>query len=162
MIDVHGNLPGEVMGSVFQAMTPIRSMTKYNLDLLDIAVDDNKLLNFLRMEKWLGDRPHHPGAAAKQWLIDLYKDNLLVKGEFVLAGEKVNLNTITMPVLNVYAERDHIIPPPRSKALKDHVASKDYSELALNSGHVGIYVSSKLQNFVGDRISAWPSHRQSN
>ncbi len=162
MIDVHGNLPGEIMGSVFQAMTPIRSMTKYNLDLLDIAVDDNKLLNFLRMEKWLGDRPHHPGAAAKQWLIDLYKDNLLVKGEFVLAGEKVNLNTITMPVLNVYAERDHIIPPPCSKALKDHVGSKDYSELALNSGHVGIYVSSKLQNVVGDRIFAWLSNRQSN
>lgn len=162
MLDVYGNLPGEVMGSVFQAMTPIRSMTKYNLDLLDIAVDDNKLLNFLRMEKWLADRPHHPGAAAKQWLIDLYKENKLIKGEFVLSGEKVNLNTVTMPVLNVYAERDHIVPPLCSKALKDHVGSKDYSELALFSGHVGIYVSSKLQNVVGDKISSWLSKRQSN
>ena len=162
MLDVYGNLPGEVMGSVFQAMTPIRSMTKYNLDLLDIAVDDNKLLNFLRMEKWLADRPHHPGAAAKQWLIDLYKENKLIKGEFVLSGEKVNLNTVTMPVLNVYAERDHIVPPPCSKALKEYVGSEDYSELALFSGHVGIYVSSKLQNVVGDKISSWLSKRQSN
>ena len=161
MIEVYGNLPGEVMGSVFQAMTPIRSMTKYNLDLLDIAADDNKLLNFLRMEKWLADRPHHPGAAAKQWLIDLYKENRLIKGEFVLAGEKVNLNTITMPVLNVYAERDHIVPPPCAKALKDYVGSKDYTELALSSGHVGIYVSSKLQDVVGNSIFSWLSERQS-
>ncbi len=159
MIDAYGNLPGEVMGSVFQAITPIRSMTKYNLDLLDIAADDKKLLNFLRMEKWLADRPHHPGTAAKQWLIDLYKENQLIKGEFVLAGEKVDLKNITMPVLNVYAERDHIIPPPCSKALKNHIGSKDYTELELPSGHVGIYVSSKLQDVVGDNIFDWLSTR---
>jgi polyhydroxyalkanoate synthase len=161
MIAAYGNLPGEVMGSVFQAMTPVKSMVKYNLDFIDIAADDSKLLNFLRMEKWLADRPHHPGAAAKQWLIDLYKNNLLVKGEFVLAGEKVNLQTITMPVLNVYAERDHIVPPPCSKALKKYVGSKDYTELALPSGHVGIYVSSRLQGVVSDNIFTWLSKRQS-
>ena len=161
MIAAYGNLPGEVMGSVFQAMTPIKSMVKYNLDFIDIAADDSKLLNFLRMEKWLADRPHHPGAAAKQWLIDLYKDNLLIKGEFVLAGEKVNLKTITMPVLNVYAERDHIVPPPCSKALKKYVGSKDYTELELPSGHVGIYVSSRLQAVVSDNIFTWLSKRQS-
>ena len=27
-------------------------------------------MNFLRMEKWLADRPHHPGEAAKQWFKD--------------------------------------------------------------------------------------------
>ena len=161
MIVAYGNLPGEVMGSVFQAMTPVKSMIKYNLDFIDIAADDAKLLNFLRMEKWLADRPHHPGAAAKQWLVDLYKNNLLVKGEFVLAGEKVNLKKITMPVLNIYAERDHIVPPPCSKALKKYVGSKDYTELALPSGHVGIYVSSRLQDVVSDNVFAWLLKRQS-
>ena len=36
-------------------------MTKYNFDLLDVVDDEQKLLNFLRMEKWIADRPHHPG-----------------------------------------------------------------------------------------------------
>jgi polyhydroxyalkanoate synthase len=45
------------MGSVFAMMTPMRSMTKYNLDLLDIVEDRKKFLNFLRMEKWIADRP---------------------------------------------------------------------------------------------------------
>lgn len=159
MLSAFGNLPGEFMGAVFSAMTPIRSMTKYNLDLLNAAGDDAKLMNFLRMEKWLADRPHHPGRAARQWLVDLYKDNKLVKGEFELGGEKVDLANITMPVLNIFAEHDHIIPPPCSAALGKYVGSEDYTDLCLPAGHVGIYVSSKLQGLVGNRIAEWLAER---
>ncbi len=162
LIDAYGNLSGEIMGAVFQALTPVRSLTKYNLNLADMAVDRRKLLNFLRMEKWLADRPHHPGAAAKQWLINCYQNNELVKGEFVLDGEKINLNKINMPVLNVFAEKDHIIPPPCSTALGKYISSEDYTELPLNGGHVGIYVSSKLQNLVSNSIFEWLSTRQIN
>ena len=160
LIYAFGNLPGEFMSSIFQAMTPIRSMTKYNLDLLQIASNDDKLLNFLRMEKWLADRPNHPGAAARQWLIDLYKENSLVKGEFELEGELLDLKNITMPVLNIYAQKDHIIPPLCSTALSKHVGSKDYTELSLSGGHVGVYVSSKSQGIVGDGIYDWLIKRQ--
>ncbi len=160
LIETSGNLPGELMGSVFQAMTPIRTLTKYNIDLLNAASDDKKLLDFFRMEKWLADRPNHPGCAAKQWLIELYKENRLVKGTFVLEGEPVDLKKITMPVLNVFAERDHIIPPPCSSAFGQYISSKDYTELALPGGHVGIYVSSRLQGLVGDGIFTWLSERQ--
>ena len=160
LLDAFGNLPGELMGAVFSSMTPIRSMTKYNLDLLNAASDDDKLLNFLRMEKWLADRPNHPGAAAREWLIDLYKENKLVKGEFELAGEKVDLANITMPVLNIFAKHDHIIPPPCSAALGKYVRSDDYTDLCLPAGHVGIYVSSKLQGIVGDSIAKWLIERQ--
>lgn len=160
MIDVNGNLPGEVMGAVFQALTPMRSMTKYNLNLAEMAVDQKKLLNFLRMEKWLADRPHHPGAAAKQWLVNLYQENQLVEGKFLLDGDYVDLSKIDMPVLNVFAEKDHIIPPPCSQALGRNIRSKDYTELPLNGGHVGIYVSSKLQDLVSQSIYDWLAARQ--
>jgi polyhydroxyalkanoate synthase len=160
LIDAYGNLPGEIMGAMFQAITPIKSMTKYNLDLLDVFSDEDKVINFMRMEKWLADRPHHPGEAAKQWLIDLYKENKLVKGEFELMGEKLDLANISMPILNLYAERDHIIPPPCSQGLKQYVSSQDYTELPIKGGHVGIYVSSKLQDIVGDGISNWLNSRK--
>ena len=160
LIDAFGNLPGEIMASVFQLMSPVRTMTKYNLDLLDVVEDDKKLMNFLRMEKWLADRPHHPGAAAKQWLIDLYKENRLAKGTFELGGETVDLKQVTMPVLNVYALQDHIIPPPCSTALGPLVGTKDYTELPLPGGHVGVYVSSKSQGIVGDTVFKWLIDRQ--
>jgi len=140
---------------VFSSMTPLASLTKYNLGMLDIVDDEKKLLNFLRMEKWLADRPHHPGEAAKQWLKDLYQQNKLVKNEFELGGRKVDLRKITMPVLNVYAKEDHIIPPQTSRALGALVGTKDYSEIGLAGGHVGVFVSGKSQGVLGKGIVDW-------
>ena len=159
MIEAFGNLPGEIMASVFQMMTPIRTLTKYNLDLVEAASNEKKLLNFLRMERWLADRPHHPGTAALQWLIELYKENRLIKGTFELFGDRVSLADITMPVLNVYALQDHIIPPPCSQSLKKYVGTKDYTEIALPGGHVGVYVSSKSQGIVSDGVFDWLKKR---
>ena len=68
LVDTYGVLPGEFMSSVFSMMTPMRSLTKYNVDLIDVVDDEAKFLNFLRMEKWLADRPHHPGNATAQQL----------------------------------------------------------------------------------------------
>ena len=118
-------------------------MTKYNLDLLDVVDDDKKLLNFLRMEKWLADRPHHPGAAAKQWLIELYKENRLVKGTFELGGEAVDLKRLTMPVLNVYALQDHIIPPPARRRSRRSSAPTTTPSCPCRAGMSGVYVSSQ-------------------
>ena len=86
LVDTYGVVPGEFMSSVFSMMTPMRSLTKYNVDLIDVVDDEAKFMNFLRMEKWLADRPHHPGEAAKQWLKELYQENRLVNGNFVLSG----------------------------------------------------------------------------
>jgi polyhydroxyalkanoate synthase len=159
LVDVYGGLPGEFMSSVFSQMTPMRSLTKYNVDLIDIVDDEAKLMNFLRMEKWLADRPAHPGEAAKQWLKDLYQDNKLVKGEFVLSERRVDLAAISASVLNVYALNDHIIPPTCSQALRGHVGTKDYSEIPLPGGHVGLFVSSKSQGVLSKDISEWLAAR---
>ncbi len=126
---------------------------KYNLDMLDIVDDEKKLLNFLRMEKWIADRPDHPGEAAKQWLKDLYQQNKLVKNELELDGRRVDLGHITMPVLNVYAKDDHIIPPATSRALGPKVGTKDYTELALPGGHVGVFVGGKSQKLFAPGIA---------
>lgn len=159
MIDVWGVLPGEFMSAIFSMLTPIRNVTKYNLDLVDVIDDEAKLLNFLRMEKWLADRPHHAGEAAKQWLKELYQENRLVKNEWELGGRKVDLRQVTMPVLNVYAESDHIIPPPTVRVLGGRLGTDDYTELGLPGGHIGMFVSRKSQALVGKGIVDWLAAR---
>ncbi len=154
--------PGKVK-SLVTTITPVdfhagskgAALTKYNVGLFDVMDDEKKLLNFLRMEKWLADRPDHPGEAAKQWLKHLYQDNQLVKGRFKLGGEKVDLKRITMPVLNIFAEEDHIVPMKSSQALKSHVGTRDYTELPLPGGHVGVFVSGKSQGILGKSIFGW-------
>ncbi len=131
----------------------MRSMLKYNWDMLDVIDDEKRLLNWLRMEKWIADRPDHPGEAAKQWLKDLYQQNKLVRNEWVLDGELVDLSQITMPVLNVFAHDDHIIPPATSRALGQKVRSSDYRELGLPGGHVGVFVGSKSQKLFAPGVA---------
>jgi polyhydroxyalkanoate synthase len=159
LIEANGNLPGELMSYVFTQMTPGATLSKYNVGLLDTFDDEKKLLNFLRMEKWLADRPHHPGEAAKQLLVNLYKNNELVKGEFRLGNRTVDLSDIRAPVLNVYAKDDHIIPPKTTQALRGVVGSSDYQEIGLEGGHVGVFVSGKSQGVLGKGIVDWLRER---
>lgn len=155
LIDANGNLPGQLMGAVFNQMTPMRSMLKYNVDLLEVLEDENRLLNWLRMEKWIADRPDHPGEAAKQWLKDLYQQNKLVRNEWELDGRRVDLGNITMPVLNVYAKDDHIIPPATSRAIGPKLGTSDYTELALPGGHVGVFVGGKSQKLFAPGVASF-------
>jgi polyhydroxyalkanoate synthase subunit PhaC len=158
LIDAVGNIPGEVGGAMFSMMTPFRSLAKYNLTLLEVGQDRDKLLNFLRMEKWLADRPAHPGEAARQWLKDLYQDNKLVKSALLVDGRKVELKNLTMPVLNIYSETDHIIPSSSSRALRDAVGTNDYSEMPVKGGHIGILVA-RSQDKLREEIAGWLAAR---
>jgi polyhydroxyalkanoate synthase len=160
LLEAHGNLPGEFMGSIFASMTPMRTLLKYNLDLMEIAGDKTKLLNFLRMEKWLADRPHHPGEVARQWIKDLYQENKLIKGEFKLGKHTVDLGKVSMPILNIYANDDHIVPPAMTRNVENRLGTSDYTEIALPAGHMGVFVSGKAQGLLGEQIFKWLSDRQ--
>jgi polyhydroxyalkanoate synthase len=165
MVDERGNLSGQITGALFQQLAPARTLVKYTSGLVELADDPAALDTFLRMEKWLADRPDHPGAAAKEWLIGLYQENRLVRGEFLIAGEPVNLAAIECPVLNIFGAEDHIIPPPCSRALGVILAGRedggrehgghDYQELEVPTGHVGVFVSRRAQAIVAPTIARW-------
>ena len=155
LIDANGNLPGEFMGAIFNQMSPMRSLLKYNFDLLEIADDEQRLMNWLRMEKWIADRPDHPGEAAKQWMKDLYQQNKLVQNQWELDGRRVDLVNIRMPVLNVYANDDHIIPPATSRALGPKLDTANYTELALPGGHIGVFVGGRSQALFAPAVASF-------
>ena len=159
VIDSYGYVPGKFMGLVFSMITPAKTLTKYNLDLAEVFEDEDKLRNFLRMEQWLADRPHHPGEAGRDFFIRMYQRNELAEGRFTIGDRPVKLSALTMPVLNIYALEDHIIPPPCSQALGKLVGTRDYSELALPGGHVGVFVSGKSQGIVGSHVVKWLEER---
>ena len=155
IIDTYGMLPGPMTGAIFSSLSTINSLTKYNLGLSKMEGNEAAMLNFLRMEKWIADRPDHPGEAARQWLNELYRENRLVKGTFEVCGEKVDLNNISCPVLNIYAKQDHIIPVSCSKALREFIDPDSYEEIGFPGGHVGVFVSRKAQGVVAGGIIDW-------
>jgi len=82
-----------------------------------------------------------------------------VHGTLDLDGRRVSLAAIDCPVLNVYATRDHIVPPASSLALGAHLSDVDYDVLAFDGGHIGIYSSARAQREVPPGIAAWLTGR---
>ena len=155
LVDTMGNSPGPMMGLTFLMMNPVANLTKYSIDLLDIIEDDKKLLGFLRMERWISDRPSNPGEVVRQWFKDLYQGNKLIKNELILGGRKVDLKAITMPVLNIYAEGDVVVPNSCSQGMEGRFGSDDYTELGVPGGHIGTFVGGKAQKILAPSIVRW-------
>lgn len=155
MVDAMGNIPGDFMNLGFLMLKPFQlNIAKYAA-LLDIADDEVKVRNFLRMEKWIFDSPDQAGEAYRQFLKDFYQDNKLIAGEVVIGDRRVDLKALTMPVLNVYAAEDHLVPPASSLALAGRVGTDDYEELSYPVGHIGMYVSGKVQKTLPPALVAW-------
>jgi polyhydroxyalkanoate synthase len=159
LVDTAGLTPGQSVGFTFIMMNPLGNISKYTIDLLDVLDDERKLLNFLRMERWIADRPDHPGEFVRQWFKDLYQDNKLVRNELELGGRKVDLRRITMPVLNVSADGDVVIPTACSRGMGKHFGTRDYSELSVPGGHIGTFVGGKAQAVLGPSIVRWLEQR---
>lgn len=155
MVDALGNIPGRMTGLAFAMMNPVGTLQKYTRGVMRSLDDDESLRGFLRMERWLYDQPDHAGEAARQWLEDLYQDNKLVKGELELGGKRVDLRKVDVPILNVYANEDHVVAPAAARALRQLAGTKDYTEMEVPGGHVGIFVGGKAQRILAPAIGEW-------
>ena len=159
MVDTFGNVPADLLNVSFLMVSPFTlNFGKYN-DMIDILDNEKALLNFMRMEKWLFNGPDSAGEAYRFFVREFMQQNKLVKNEIVLGDKQVDLKNITMPVLNVYATADHLVPPPCTTALGKHVGSKDYDELAIQTGHIGIYVGGKPQAILAPSVAKWLRER---
>ncbi len=159
MIDAYGIVPGDMMNQSYQMLAPFSLTVQKYINLVDIIGDEERLGDFLRMESWIFDSPDQPGEVLRQNTKELFQENRLVKGEFELGGQKVDLKKISMPVLVVYAEFDTLVPPAACKGLLEHVGTKDKQELSYPVGHVGMFVSGKTQATLAPRIAEWIDQR---
>ncbi|MGR9106673.1 MAG: class III poly(R)-hydroxyalkanoic acid synthase subunit PhaC [Gammaproteobacteria bacterium] len=150
-----GNLSGDLLNYTFLSLKPMRLTGQKYLDMVNILADPKQAKNFMRMEKWIFDSPDQAGLAWSEFSNFFYKQNKLVEGGLQIGDYAVDLKNISMPVLNVYATMDHLVPPSASKVLKELVSSKDYEEIEFPGGHIGIYVSGRAQKEIPPAIGKW-------
>ena len=158
-VDTLGNVPADLMNWCYLTLKPVRLLQQKYIGLVDILDDKAEVENFLRMEKWIFDSPDQAGEAFRQFIKDFYQGNKLVNGGLKIGDHDVSLKNVTMPILNIFAEQDHLVPPDASRALKQHAGTKDYTELAFKGGHIGIYVSGRAQREVPSAIHEWLTQR---
>jgi polyhydroxyalkanoate synthase subunit PhaC len=154
LVDTYGTIPGEFLNNGFAMLKPMMRVNKY-AGVVDMLQDKEKALNFLRMEKWINDSPDQSGECFRQFMKDLYQENKLVKGELELGGKKVSLNNVTMPLLNIYAAEDHLVPPAATIPLNDHVGTKDKELYKFPGGHIGVFVGGRSQKELAPAVAKW-------
>ncbi len=166
IVDYYGIVPGDFLNAGFLLTDPFRLMIDKYVGLFDrIECEPNDtacqfrneetIKNFLRMEKWIFDSPDQAGETFRQFMKDCYQKNLLIKNKMKLNGKRINLEKISMPLLNVMAEFDHLVPNDASVPLNDAVSSSDKETLIFPTGHIGIFVGSKSQKEVCPGIARW-------
>ncbi|HRG59225.1 MAG TPA: class III poly(R)-hydroxyalkanoic acid synthase subunit PhaC [Bacteroidia bacterium] len=153
-----GLIPGEFLNTGFEMLKPMMKINK-NSGLVNSLDDKDKLLNFLRMEKWIADSPDQAGECFRQFMKDLYQGNKLLKGKLVVGNHKVDLKNLTMPLLNIYATEDHLVPPSATIPLNDAVGSKDKELYKFQGGHIGVFVGGRSQKELAPAVFNWLKKR---
>ncbi|MCX7634871.1 MAG: class III poly(R)-hydroxyalkanoic acid synthase subunit PhaC [Syntrophales bacterium] len=159
LVDTFANLPGDVMNIGFLLLNPARLMIDKYVGFCEQMGNRAFVENFIRMEKWIFDSPDVPGETFRQFIKDFYQRNLLINNRLVIDGQLVDLRRITMPLLNFYGLYDHLVPPEACNLLTSRVGSKDTEDICLDTGHIGIYVSSKSQREFAPKIVRWLRER---
>jgi poly[(R)-3-hydroxyalkanoate] polymerase subunit PhaC len=155
MLDVVGNLPVEQLYACYSALKPFKQGINKYFNLIQNIDNEQFVGNFLRIEKWLYDTPPIAGETFKQWILDIYQKNLLVKNELKLGNELIDLSRIKVPLLNIVADEDHLVSPQCSAPLNDVVSSTDKRLMRFHTGHVGLIASLYSQNNVLPKVGQW-------
>jgi polyhydroxyalkanoate synthase subunit PhaC len=150
-----GNLPGELLNALFLSLLPFRLTQQKYVRLLTGHADQRAVEDFVRMERWIFDSPPQAAAALTQFVRWFYQENRLVRGTLELGGRAVDLKSVRQPLLNLYATADHIVPPAACEAMGRYVGSRDYTACAIDTGHIGMYVSRKAREEIPQRIISW-------
>jgi len=160
IVDTFGNIPGDIMNLGFLLLNPARLMIDKYVGFLENIDNKTFVENFIRMEKWIFDSPDVPGETFRQFIRDCYQKNLLIQSKMEVGGKRVDLKKITMPLLNYYGKYDHLVPPEACELLTSKVGSKDTEDVCLDTGHIGIYVSSKCQKVFAPKIARFLKDRE--
>ena len=153
-----GLVPGTFLNDGFEMLKPMMKFHK-STGLINSMEEKTKLLNFLRMEKWINESPDQAGQCFLQFMEDLYQGNKLIKGEFKLGNKTVDLKNISMPLLNIYALYDHLVPPSATIPLNDYVGSTDKTIYKFEGGHIGVFVGGKSQKELSPAVTKWLKER---
>jgi polyhydroxyalkanoate synthase len=148
-----------MMNLGFLLLNPARLMIDKYVGFMENCDKKQFVENFVRMDKWIFDSPDLPGEVFRQFVRDCYQGNKLLQNKMEVGGQRVDLKKLTMPLLNIYGKFDHLVPPEACDQLVKKVGSKDTEDICLNTGHIGIYVSSKYQEEFAPKIARWLKER---
>jgi polyhydroxyalkanoate synthase len=150
-----GNMPGEMIDYGAKALKPVENYVGNYLKLWDNIENPQVVESWQAMNTWVTDNVPLAGGAFRQLVVDLYRNDRLMRGEWIIRGERVDLSQIRANLLTVIAEGDHITPPCQSTGIMSKVSSKDKELFRTAGGHIGIMAGSGADKRTWPHIEGW-------
>ncbi len=155
VLGAFGNMPGEMIDYGAKALRPVENYVSNYVKLWDNLDDPKVVESWHAMNTWVTDNVNLAGGAFRQLIVDLYRNDRLMKGELVIRGERVDVGRIRANLLTVIAEGDHITPSCQSEPIMTKVSSKDKELFRVAGGHIGIMAGSGASKHTWPHINGW-------
>jgi polyhydroxyalkanoate synthase len=157
-VDTLGSIPADVVKAGFKLLKPTMDLST-SLNLWWNLWNPEYVAGFAALNKWANEYVPFPGEFFRQWVKEFYQQNKLIRGELWMGGRRVDLRTVTCPVLAVGARDDNIAPPASVKPLIDAVASRDREYVELPGGHISLIAGRGASVHCWPKISSWLAAR---
>ncbi|WP_082347345.1 alpha/beta fold hydrolase [Bacillus sp. FJAT-18017] len=129
------------------------------LSLLNKAYDNEYVDRWRRFNNWTNGHVGFSGAALRQLMNDLGKDNKFINRTLIIRGRNADPANITTNLLVVAGSQDRLVPENMSRDFIDLVSSKDKTYTLVSGGHTTLAVKGKglpqfLENWLPKRSGA--------
>jgi polyhydroxyalkanoate synthase len=155
VLAAYGNMPGDMMDYGAKSLKPVENYVGNYLKLWDNLDSPHIVEAWHAMNTWVTDNIPLAGGAFRQLIVDLYRNDRLMKGELMIRGQRVDLHQLRANLLTVIAEGDHITPPCQSEAVLAKVGSSDKELYRVPGGHIGIMAGSGAHKRTWPHIDDW-------
>ena len=153
-VDSVGIVPADFVVAGFDSLRPA-SRVAGQIRLWDNLWNDQFVKGYRMMERWGNETLPLPGGYFRQTTKELLRGNALHEGTLRIGGKRVDLSKITVPLLHIAAQYDHIVPTACSAPLVPRVGSKDKTEITLPGGHVSIAAGPNAVKRMWPALDSW-------
>jgi polyhydroxyalkanoate synthase len=154
-----GNMPAEMIEYGAKALRPVENYIGNFVRLWDNLDDPRVVEAWHAMNTWVTDNIPMAGAAFRQLIVDLYRNDRLMQGTLEIRGERVDLSRIRANLFTLIAEGDHITPSCQSETIMQKVGSRDKELFRVPGGHIGVMAGSGASKDTWPHIDAWLGKR---
>ena len=137
-----GVVPDDVVYGAFPLLNPRTLLTRHRT-LLAMVENDDFVRLYQALDLWTTEHLPVASGALRTLVADLYQQNALWEGKWVVGDGPVRLEDIRCPVLAVYAKGDDIVPEASAAALLDRIPQAQ--SFVSPAGHVTLVLGSPLR-----------------
>lgn len=159
VLAMFGNMPAEMIEYGAKALKPVENYVGNYLRLWDNLDSPKVTESWHAMNTWVTDNIPMSGGAFRQLIVDLYRNDRLMSGTWMMRGEKVDVGRIKANLMTVIAGDDHITPPCQSESIMERVSSADKELYHIPGGHIGIMAGSAAAKKTWPHINKWLAAR---